>query len=224
MSLVLFQQQKARCAPPTAAAASIAALAAVGAWDHWTAEQIASASSCAVESVRKFWPALWHELDARGISDRNVCAAVIGTVAVETASTFCPVREAYYIFDDEKEALRNGDPTYCNADNEEWRRTHLQTSRYFPYYGRGFIQLTWNGPDIWNYRDYGLECNQKLADTPDLALQPEVAAAVMAIYFVRRGVAEAARQRDWAKVRRLVQGGTDGLPHLLQVVSGLGLG
>jgi hypothetical protein len=223
MTMILVQQQVQCAAQPEEQQLQGGSASSSGAWDLWTAEQIASASSCPVENVQKFWPLLWQELDARQISDRNVCAAVIGTVAVETASTFCPVREAYFVFDDEREALRRGDPTFINPDNEEWRRTHLQTSRYFPFYGRGFIQLTWNGPDIWNYQTYGQDVGKDLAANPDHALLPEVAAAVMACFFVRQGVVDAARQSDWTLVRKRVQGGTDGLPHLLQVIGALGL-
>jgi hypothetical protein len=63
------------------------------AWSHWSAETIARATSCPVDAVRENWPLLYAELDKRGISDAPVCAAVIGTVAVETASTFAPVPE-----------------------------------------------------------------------------------------------------------------------------------
>jgi peptidoglycan hydrolase-like protein with peptidoglycan-binding domain len=48
-------------------------------------------------------------------------AYVLATTQWETAQTFKPVREAFW-------------------KDEEWRRVNL--ARYYPYYGRGFVQLT----------------------------------------------------------------------------------
>lgn len=47
--------------------------------------------------------------------------------------------------------------------SEEWRKTHL---RYYPYYGRGLPQLTWEQ----GYRNWGLLLNLDLLGNPDLAL------------------------------------------------------
>ena len=52
---------------------------------------------------------------------RNQAAYVLATAYWETARTMEPVREAFWM-------------------SEEWRRANL---RYFPWYGRGFVQLTW---------------------------------------------------------------------------------
>jgi hypothetical protein len=49
-------------------------------------------------------------------------AYALATAAHETAHTMQPVREAFWL-------------------SESWRRTHL--ARYYPFYGRGYIQLTW---------------------------------------------------------------------------------
>lgn len=48
-------------------------------------------------------------------------AYVIATAWWETAQTMHPVREAYWL-------------------SETWRKKNL---RYYPYYGRGYVQLTW---------------------------------------------------------------------------------
>lgn len=48
-------------------------------------------------------------------------AYVYATVFHETAHTFAPVKEAF-------------------NRSEEWRKLNL---RYYPYYGRGYVQLTW---------------------------------------------------------------------------------
>lgn len=93
-------------------------------------------------------------------------AYMLATAWHETNKTMQPVREAYWL-------------------SEEWRKSHL---RYFPWYGRGFVQLTWEG----NYRKADGECadvgmidiGAMLAE-PDLAMRPDVAAFVM-----RRGMDE----------------------------------
>lgn len=58
--------------------------------------------------------------------------------------------------------------------SEEWRRKNL---RYYPYYGRGYPQLTWD----YNYRKAGekLGLGEELVRNPDRLLEPEIAAAVM---------------------------------------------
>ena len=70
-------------------------------------------------------------------------AYVFATTFHETAFTFEPVREAFHL-------------------SENWRKRNL---RYYPYYGRGFVQLTWD----YNYRKYGIEKN------PDEALESKKA-------------------------------------------------
>lgn len=91
---------------------------------------------------------------------------MLATAWHETAATMEPVREAYWL-------------------SEEWRRTHL---RYWPWYGRGYVQLTWEG----NYRKADAEAaaaeliepGQLIADA-DLAMRPDLAAFIM-----RRGMDE----------------------------------
>lgn len=116
-------------------------------------------------------------------------------MAIETASTFRPVREAFWT-------------------SEDWRQAHL---RYYPYYGRGFIQLTWES----TYRSTGDRLGIDLVGDPDLALEPDTAAAIFADYWRRRPLMEAADRGDWPAVRRLVQGGSDGLDRLIRVCEAL---
>jgi hypothetical protein len=81
----------------------------------------------------------------------------LATAYWETNKTMEPVREAYW-------------------KTEEWRKANL--ARYYPYYGRGYVQLTWK----FNYEkaDEELQTGGALAKEPDLALNPTIAAAVMA--------------------------------------------
>lgn len=82
-------------------------------------------------------------------------AYVLATVEWETNHTFDPVKEAYWL-------------------SEDWRKKNL---RYYPYYGRGFPQLTWEE----NYQKYSgiiaskYEMDAPIADIPDLVANPDMA-------------------------------------------------
>src|SRR5438034_4989813 len=52
------------------------------------------------------------------------------------------------------------------------------------YHGRGYIQLTGRA----NYRAYGQKLGLPLEQNPDLALQPDVAARILAGYIKDRGI------------------------------------
>lgn len=89
------------------------------------------------------------------------CAYGFATAFHETNSTMQPVREAYWL-------------------SEDYRRRNLS---YYPFYGRGFVQLTHRT----NYEDADrkLGLGGTLITNLDRALEFEIAAAVM-----RRGMLE----------------------------------
>lgn len=102
------------------------------------------------------------------LTDLRMLAYMLATAKWETNSTMQPVREAYYISRSFEVA-------------ERWRRTHL---RYYPFYGRGLPQLTWER----NYRRMTELLRNRFGKTipdfdlvknPDQALIPEVAIAIM---------------------------------------------
>jgi hypothetical protein len=167
-------------------------------WAYWSANEIAIVCHAPQANVETHWPRICAALAERGIDDRLVQAAAIGTIAIETASTFTPVREAFWL-------------------SEDWRRENL--TRYYPYYGRGHLQITW----MENYSNYGNQLGVDLVSDPDRALEPEISARILALYFDQRGVADAAMERDWGEVRRRVQGGHVGLDRLLVIVGALGV-
>jgi hypothetical protein len=181
-------------------------------WRYFTAEQIADAAGAPVAKVRANWPKLAEQLHHAGIGDRATQIAMIGTVAIETASTFEPVREAFWL-------------------DDAWRKANL---RYYPFYGRGYIQLTWRenyatyGPKIAQlWQAGGWEPDFDLLANPDNALNPDISAAVAAIYFRDHGgenerrIPKAAAAGNWAEVRRLVQGGSAGLDRLVEIATAL---
>ncbi len=87
-------------------------------------------------------------------------AYMLATAWHETNKTMQPVREAYWL-------------------SEDWRRKNL---RYYPWYGRGYVQLTWQG----NYKRADAECAAvdltnpgDILANPDLAMRPDLAAHIM---------------------------------------------
>jgi hypothetical protein len=97
--------------------------------------------------------AIRWECQTQGIGLRTQMAYVLATTEWETARTFKPVREAFWL-------------------SENWRKKHL---RYYPYYGRGYVQLTWKN----NYQTYATLLNVDMVNKPDLALDPNVALFVL---------------------------------------------
>lgn len=88
-----------------------------------------------------------------GIGLKPQIAYVWATAQWETAHTFDPVKEAFWL-------------------SENWRKNNL---RYYPYYGRGYVQLTWRR----NYREYQDVLVEKLINNPDLALDKKIALFVL---------------------------------------------
>ena len=84
-----------------------------------------------------------------GLGLQTQIAYVWATTKWETNHTFAPVREAYW-------------------KSEAWRKNNLH---YYPYYGRGYVQLTWRS----NYGKYGNILREKFISDPDLALDPKFA-------------------------------------------------
>lgn len=82
-------------------------------------------------------------------------AYMLATPWHETAKTMQPVREAFWL-------------------TEDWRKTHL---RYYPWYGRGYVQLTWEK----NYQraDDELGLGGSLIANADRAMEPAIAAQIM---------------------------------------------
>jgi len=86
---------------------------------------------------------------------RNQCAYVLATTYHETGATMKPVIEANWL-------------------SEDWRKNHL---RYYPWYGRGFVQLTWEA----NYIKAEKELGKPIHQNPALALDPVIAADIAVI-------------------------------------------
>lgn len=82
-------------------------------------------------------------------------AYTLATVFWETNRTMLPVEEAYFL-----------------GDRAESYRRRL---RYYPYHGRGFVQLTWES----NYIRAGQELDVDLIGHPERAMDPEISARIL---------------------------------------------
>ncbi len=90
-----------------------------------------------------------------GIVNNSQIAYVLATAEWETNHTMYPVREAYWL-------------------SEAWRKKHL---KYYPWYGRGLVQLTWEA----NYKKFSDLLGVDFVEEPDLALAPQYAAKILVI-------------------------------------------
>lgn len=90
-------------------------------------------------------------------SDVRHTAYALATVWHETAYSMQPVEECYYL----------GSRSKVRAAQKKLR--------YFPYFGRGYVQLTWGK----NYEKAGKKLGVDLVADPGLALDPVIAFKVM---------------------------------------------
>lgn len=99
-----------------------------------------------IEAIKK-------ECRKQGLTLKTQIAYVIATAQWETANTFKPVIEAFWM-------------------SEDWRRKNL---RYWPFIGRGFVQITWRA----NYQKYSDILGQDLVNYPDKVLEPNIALFIL---------------------------------------------
>lgn len=98
---------------------------------------------------------------------RSWCAYALATAWHETAATMQPVREAFHL-------------------SEAWRKKNL---RYWPWYGRGYVQITWK--ENYERADKELGLGGLLIADRERAMNPAIAAEIM-----RRGMVDGWFSRD----------------------------
>lgn len=118
---------------------------------------------------------------------RNQAAYVLATAYHETAHTMKPVREAYWL-------------------SENWRKANL---RYYPWYGRGFVQITWEA----NYKKASDEIGVDLTKNLDLALDATIASKIAVLgmvegWFTKKKLSDyiTLQDSDFAGARHIING------------------
>jgi hypothetical protein len=99
-------------------------------------------------------------------------AYILATVYHETAQTFEPVIEAFW-------------------KTEEWRKRNF---RYYPYFGRGMVQLTWK----FNYEYFSKRLGIDLVNKPDLALDYNTSFKIL-IIGCKEGIFTKKKLSDYIK-------------------------
>ena len=83
------------------------------------------------------------------------------------------------------------------------------------YKGRGYSMLTGRA----NYAAYGKALNLDLVCHPDIALDPIVSSKILAQFFKDHNIPQYCESKDWVTVRRIYNGGSNGLDVFLSVVN-----
>jgi len=130
----------------------------------------------------------------QGITNKNQIKYVLATAQHETNGTFKPVKEAYWLSDG-------------------WRKRNL---RYYPYYGRGYVQITWES----NYRKFSKILTEHykseyidLVKYPELVMNEEISMFIL-VYGMKHGsftgkklsVYITNKKTDFRRARKIING------------------
>lgn len=121
--------------------------------------------------------------------DRRQLAYVLATAQHETAATMQPIEE------------------YGKGRKHKYGAVDPETGH--AYFGRGYVQITWRD----NYRKMGELLGVDLVNSPELALDPSIAARIIFMgmelgSFTGRKLADYFNdtKTDWTNARRIVNG------------------
>jgi hypothetical protein len=169
---------------------------------------VARATGATTADVKAVLEPLFAALEARGVLTTMTAVAALATIAVECS--FRPVSEAWWLSE------RRRHDYLSNYDGRK-DLGNVKPGDGARFCGRGFIQLTGRN----NYTTYGSALGIDLVSDPESALRPEIAVKILAVYFKWHKVAAAADERDWQRVRKLVNGGLNGYPRFKACVAKL---
>jgi peptidoglycan L-alanyl-D-glutamate endopeptidase CwlK len=166
-----------------------------------TPEQIAPAFPGAKQvNIQTHWPHVREALRDDRLDSAMIVAYALGTIAAETAG-FIPLTEYQSRYNTRQRPY----------DRYEGRADlgNVQAGDGARFPGRGYIQLTGRA----NYARYGDRLGIDLVAHPDQANEPKTAAQILAMFIADREarILDALQAQDWAKARKVVNGGTHGL-------------
>jgi len=164
---------------------------------------IVQALGCPRSQVEEYLPGVLAALLDAKILNRPTLIAAVATIGVETGG-FQSINEyggdRYFTENYENRA----DLGNCNPGDGA------------RFHGRGLLQITGRN----NYRLYSkkLGLGNRLEESPELALNPEYSAQILAHYFLDRDIPQLAAAGDWKGVRRAVNGGLNGWDVFIELV------
>jgi len=172
-------------------------------------ETISLACRAPLENVESTWPMV---VEALGTDNVDILIAAAATIAVETgvyehhtSMKFLPIDEL------------GGDEYFTEhyEGREDLGNTEAGDGSLF--HGRGLIQITGRA----NYQQIGDIIGVDLVGNPGAAKDLATAAKIFAWFFNHHGVTDAARNHNWVRCRKLVNGGTNGLGDFQNYVAAL---
>ena len=138
--------------------------------------------------------ALLTQCVSQGITDRNQLAYVLSTAIGE-----CALRPI-------KEYKGKVGSHHRQVQSKYWNFSLPDNKNYF---GRGFVQLTWD----YNYRKFGQKLGLNLLGEPDLALNPTYAAQIACLgmkegSFTGKKLGDyfSGSNANWTSARRIING------------------
>ncbi len=165
----------------------------------------------AQNNIDRYLPLLLEELAAAGLDKAEHVITALGTVNAESAG-FQPIDEGVSRYNTEP-----GGPPFGKYDERSdlGNRGHPDGERFK---GRGFIQLTGRA----NYETYGEKLGIPLAEQPELANDPRIAAKLLARFLAdKKEIIDIAwRAGNWKMARAAVNGGDHGIDRFVEVVEG----
>lgn len=144
-------------------------------------------------------------LQSRGLTSTPVVLAALATIRAETA-TFLPIAEGVSRFN-----TSPGGRAFDLYDNRK-DLGNLGPTDGADFCGRGYIQLTGRSNYTRFSADIGL--GSRLVERPQDACDPAIAAQLLAAFIAAEEIPikQALLDSDLARARRLVNGGSNGLP------------
>ena len=157
--------------------------------------------STTIGNIKKHLPLILAALKKLDLGDREMILMALSTIRAETEG-FVPIDELQSRFN-----TPPGGPPYSLYDPREDLGNQGPTDGA-DFKGRGFIQLTGRA----NYTRLGPQVGADLVANPNLANDPEIAAALLATFLKKeeRRIRGALLIDDLKEARRAVNGGTHG--------------
>jgi len=160
-----------------------------------------------IGNIKRNLPFVLAAMRRAKLHDRLMVLVALATIRAETES-FEPVAEGISRY--------NSSPAGHPFDLYDSRKDlgNQGAPDGLTFRGRGYVQLTGR----YNYQKYGKRIGKPLLKNPELASDPEIAAALLAAFLGdrERQIKEAVLDGDFAGARRMVNGGSHGLDRFVE--------